>query len=235
MRRFVPLFLGLFLLTAPAQAQLCDPDNAGGSLESAYNLGLLNTSFYLSNCLDPNNDRDDFFRFNLTGPGVVNAMANAARSGVTVELLNSVGVRLTSSQGTAGQPVVVGHLLAAGTYYLRLTGVSARTEYTMTVNPDIQTQVIPLKAGTSIAWSNIVSIINGPRSVRFQVVQPANAGSYFVVNGVTRPVDAVPWTLAGRDYAMLRYVAGTAGSVETVYFQIEGFLWQAARITSVPP
>jgi hypothetical protein len=236
--RHLSFALGFVLLfNSFAHAQPCGPDAVGNSIDHARDLSELKSTTYLNDCLDPISDRDDFFRFRFTVSGVVNILVFMPNSVLTVELLDVNGLRIVAASG--GPRVGIGQILPPGTYHIRLTGASAQGRYSLELDPSIQIIERQLKAGQSLAWTSIVTVLDGLSHVNFQVVEPANAGSRWIVDGVLRPVDSSAWTLPGTQYNQMRYAAGSAGSVETVFFQLVNtsgpMKWQGVRITSVTP
>jgi ELWxxDGT repeat protein len=88
-------------------------------------------------------DTNDYYKFDFTSSALVNLTLIPTNGNADVQLLNSSGGTIVSSNQTATTPDSINRSLIAGTYYIRVFPVSgAATNYSLSVsatgiNPDI--------------------------------------------------------------------------------------------------
>lgn len=245
MRRILILALAVLgsWISVPARGQpstTCESSKLGRTLDTAEDLKVLDTTVYrFHQCVDASANPDHYYRFVLPAPTGLNVIVAGTGSPFVIELLDGNGVRLGRARGRNKSSADIGKLLAAGTYYVRVTGSSGVTPYTAEFHPSLQVVDEALAAGTSVGWQNIAPVYVPLVRVDFQIVKPANAGSYWVVDGNVRKVDANPWSVTDHQYKYLRYVAGAVGSVEVVFYRfvfVDGGEkeWRAIRFRSTP-
>jgi hypothetical protein len=238
----LPFAAVLCCFAALSAAQMpCEADK-NNSLDTAADLKVLESPSYVMNqCVSAAGDREDYFRFTLAKPTEFNLIAGggANASPFAVELMDRNGVRIARTEGGTGRSASIGMALPAGTYHVRFIAVQGTTHYTMGLYPFIETTQRNLKTGSSLAWSSMVIPQKPLARVDFQIAQPAAAGSHWVIDAAVKPIDSKPFVVNHEQYRTMRYVAGKAGSVETVRFRLV-FVetgeekWRAVRITSIP-
>jgi hypothetical protein len=114
----------LAIITKAANGVSYMTDDAGNTTAAAAPLGLANNSINQSGLITSPTD-SDLFRFEASG-GTLSATANPATVSpnldIKLELLNSAGVVMATGNPVDALPASLSSNLAAGTYFLRVTG-----------------------------------------------------------------------------------------------------------------
>jgi RHS repeat-associated protein len=108
------------------------PDNAGNSLSTARDIGLLNGTQSFSDRVDAI-DNNDFYRFELLKNSTFNLMIDGLTADANVELIGKDGTVITNSIASGTTAESIGQTLNAGVYYLRVYPQSGQTNYNLTV------------------------------------------------------------------------------------------------------
>lgn len=104
------------ILFAAAATQ---PDGAGNTLDSARNIGTLNSSRFFRDFVG-SSDTNDYYRFNVTQNSSFRLVLNGLTADADVELLNSSGGLVQSSTEGGSDSELIEQQLNAGTYYVRV-------------------------------------------------------------------------------------------------------------------
>jgi Bacterial pre-peptidase C-terminal domain len=108
-------------------------DFAGNTLAGARNLGVLNGSRSISDVVT-SLDTNDYYRFQLNGTSNFNLSLSALTADADVQILNSAGTVITSSQLSGTSAESISRSLAAGTYFVRVFPFNgANTSYNLSL------------------------------------------------------------------------------------------------------
>ncbi|MEH2196405.1 MAG: pre-peptidase C-terminal domain-containing protein [Nostoc sp.] len=110
-----------------------DPvDNAGNTTGAARNINTLTTTPATYSDFVNSSDNFDYYRFDLTSAAVVDFTLTPATANADLQLLNSSGNGILSSNQTGIAQDSIKRSLIAGTYYILVTpGTGAATNYTL--------------------------------------------------------------------------------------------------------
>ncbi|MEH2326763.1 MAG: ELWxxDGT repeat protein [Nostoc sp.] len=111
-----------------------DPvDNAGNTLATARNINPLTTNSY-SDFVN-SSDNKDYYRFDLTSAALINFTLTPATGNADLELIDSNGNSIQSSNETGTAIDTIRRSLNAGTYYALVTpGTGVATNYTLSTS-----------------------------------------------------------------------------------------------------
>jgi Bacterial pre-peptidase C-terminal domain len=102
-------------------------------LAGARNLGVLNGSRSISDVVT-SLDTNDYYRFQLNGTSNFNLSLSALTADADVQILNSAGTVITSSQLSGTSAESISRSLGAGTYFVRVFPFSgANTSYNLSL------------------------------------------------------------------------------------------------------
>jgi hypothetical protein len=119
-------------------------NDPGNTFNSAFNLGVLNSSHRVANNFVGNTDSNDYYRFTLNNRSNFNLVLNGMSSDADVELFNSDGNLLQHSINGGTTPDIINQTLEAGVYYIRVfPWGGANTNYNLNVSA---TAVLPTRA-----------------------------------------------------------------------------------------
>jgi len=107
-------------------------DNAGNSLDTARDLGILNGTQNLSDYVSPT-DRDDYYRFEVLKNSTLNLTLNGLVADANVELLDNSGTAIATSLNPGTTAETLNRSLNSGVYYLRVYGQSGQTKYNLSL------------------------------------------------------------------------------------------------------
>jgi hypothetical protein len=108
------------------------------SIAQAYNLGTLSSTQSINDSVGTS-DVNDYIKFTTTAAGTVNLTLSGLTSNADLQLLNSAGSTIWTSNNTGTAVDHIDQLLAAGTYYARVNGVSGTTNYNLAFSYAAQT------------------------------------------------------------------------------------------------
>jgi len=110
-----------------------DPvDNAGNTTGAARNINTLTTTAATYSDFVNSSDNFDYYRFDLTSAALVDFTLTPATANADLQLLNSSGNGILSSNQTGIAQDFIKRSLIAGTYYILVTpGTGATTNYTL--------------------------------------------------------------------------------------------------------
>lgn len=162
------------------------------SLATASNLGTITTARTVGNLILA--DVGDNFKFTLTTAGTTGKASiafNNAQGNLDLQLFNSAGTRVGSSNGTGDTETISFDSLPVGTYTVRVTG-SANPNYTLNITPPVPPPPPPPPPGS---FTIQVRLTGGTPSQRAVFQQAADRWAQVIVadlpdttfNGV--PVD----------------------------------------------
>ena len=125
-------------------------DLAGNALSTARNLGSLSATQTLGDFVGTS-DANDYYQFNLSASGSLNAVLNGLSADANLQLFNSSGTLIGSSAqvSNVAESINVSGL-AAGTYYVRVYQFSGDTNYTLNLSTSLQTETSLVSPNTSI-------------------------------------------------------------------------------------
>lgn len=109
------------------------PDNAGNTLATALDIGILSSLQTFSDFVgtaDPN----DYYQFTLDTTAVFDLDLTGLSSDADIHLLNSSGAIITSSIAAGINPESITRTLTSGTYYIRVFPYNGDTDYTLQVS-----------------------------------------------------------------------------------------------------
>ncbi|MGI0487110.1 S8 family serine peptidase [Pantanalinema rosaneae CENA516] len=108
------------------------PDNAGNTLATARDLGILNTLQTFDDFVGAA-DTNDYYRFTLDRTALFDLDLTGLSSDADVQLLSSSGAIIASSIAAGINPESITRTLTAGTYYIRVFPYNGDTNYTLQV------------------------------------------------------------------------------------------------------
>jgi hypothetical protein len=195
----------LTLSAAPLQSVV--PDNAGNSLAAARNLGVLSGERSYSDFVG-NSDRDDFYRFDLTGRTVFDLSLTGLSADADVQLLDSAGRAIASSTRGGNQSEAISRTLDAGTYFVRVYQYSGDTNYALTLRA--RADGPPDGAGNTLAQARNIGTLTGTVAFNDFVGQADTADYYrfridtrsnfqLRLDNMTADADVVLLDAAGRE------------------------------------
>jgi hypothetical protein len=107
--------------------------NLSLSLATVHSVGALSGTQTFQGSVGPSNP-NDFYSFTLASQKTFNLLMNGLSADADVQLLNSAGAVIDSSQNSGTTPESINTVLAAGTYYVRvLPYLSASTSYSLSL------------------------------------------------------------------------------------------------------
>lgn len=108
----------------------------GNTRSTAHDLGTLNWGSRNWSDSISRTDTNDFFRFNFVGATHLNLSLNTLSADADLQLLNSSGTTIATSNrsGTSNESIV--HMLSAGTYFIRVYSFNGanNTTYNLSIN-----------------------------------------------------------------------------------------------------
>lgn len=107
--------------------------DAGNTLSSALDIGVLNSSQTFNDFVG-SSDNNDYYRFTLSTAANFNLSLTGLSSDADVQLLNSSGGVLASSEAGSTISEAIRQVLAAGSYYIRVFPYTGSTNYTLTLS-----------------------------------------------------------------------------------------------------
>lgn len=171
-----------WLVTGPAAALPDDAYEDNDSFAQASNLGTLTAPTTVSGLALA--DSADWFRFTTTAAGTSASSVAIAfqqtQGNLALQLYNSNGQLVSSANGTGNSETISLNTLAAGTWYVRVTGTSGATNpnYSLTVTPPVATTPPPSTGGF-----DIVVRVNGLSSSQQQIFERAAARWEQIITG----------------------------------------------------
>ena len=130
-----------YTLTASATPNNAPADNAGNTLATARNIGILNSLQTFSDYVG-SADANDFYRFTLNGTNSVSLNLSGLSADADFQLIQDVNgngaidsgeiLAYPWQNGTLPESLAIG--LAAGNYYIRVFPYSGSTTYTLTAS-----------------------------------------------------------------------------------------------------
>lgn len=151
------------------------PDFAGNSLGAARNLGVLSGERSFFDAVG-NYDRDDYYRFELTGRSTFELALDGLRADADVQLLDSSGRTITSSTRGGSQAEDIRRTLDAGTYFVRVYRYSGDTDYRLTLR--VAADGPPDNAGNSREQARNLGSLSGSVTLNDFVGQADRADFY---------------------------------------------------------
>ncbi len=151
------------------------PDYAGNSLAEARNLGVLSGERSYFDAVG-NNDRDDYYRFELSGRSTFELALDGLRADADVQLLDSSGRTITSSTRGGSQSEDIRRTLDAGTYFIRVYRYSGDTDYRLTLR--VAADGPPDNAGNSREQARNLGTLSGSVTLNDFVGQSDGADFY---------------------------------------------------------
>ncbi|MBD2523587.1 pre-peptidase C-terminal domain-containing protein [Nostoc sp. FACHB-133] len=176
-----------------------DPvDNAGNTIGAARNINTLNTTPATYSDFVNSADNLDYYRFDLASDALVNFTLTPATANADLQLLNSSGNGITSSNQSGTAQDSIRRSLIAGTYYILVTpGTGAVTNYTLSAAATpIATDQAPNTQGTAKnigtlssnqTFNDFVGTIDSNDWYRFSLVN--NGALNLTLNGLTDNAD----------------------------------------------
>ncbi len=152
-------------------------DNAGPTTATAKVIGSLSSTAQTFNDFVGPVDPADYYTFTLAAPVQLNTTLSGLSAGVTLSVLNIAGVAIASDGANATNPGSLNENLAAGTYYLEVSGASNATNYALSVSDT----PINDAAGTALSSAEAVGSL-GPV---VYTAAPVSANKPDGVNGLT--------------------------------------------------
>jgi pimeloyl-ACP methyl ester carboxylesterase len=139
------------------------PDNAGNTLSSARNLGILNSARNFSDWVG-SLDTDDYYRFNVSSASNFSLSLTGLSADADVKLLNGFGDEIGSSTKDGSLSESITQFLSAGTYYVRVYPYSsANTNYTLSLNAT----AIPDNAGNTLSSARNLGTLSANNQGRY--------------------------------------------------------------------
>ncbi len=136
MARFSPFSISSNTASSPRVQATTSTTDPGNTRSTAHDLGTL--TWGVRNWSDSisRTDTNDFFRFNLVSAGNLNLSLNNLSADADLQLLDSSGTTIATSNrsGTSNEPIV--RMLSAGTYFIRVYSFNGAnsTPYTLSIN-----------------------------------------------------------------------------------------------------
>jgi hypothetical protein len=128
----------LFALEALEPRLLLTITEPNNSIAQAYNLGTLSSTQSISDSVGPS-DLNDYIKFTTPAAGTVNLTLTGLTANADLQLLDSAGTPLVATTSAGASNEHIGRLLAGGTYYARVSGVSTATNYNLAFGYAAQT------------------------------------------------------------------------------------------------
>ena len=173
-------------------------DGVGNTLTTALNLGILNSSGSFSDAVG-SSDSNDYYQFNLTSQGTVTLGLSELTADANLQLFNSGGTLLQTSNLSGSSSESLSRTLDAGTYYIRVYQGSGDTSYRLTATNG---------AGTLPTVSVTVTDSSAAETVTGQL---ANPGQFTLTrSGNTATTLTVNYTIGGTASSGIDY--GDLGS-----------------------
>jgi hypothetical protein len=150
-------------------------DYAGNSTAAARNLGTLLGRQSVSDFVG-GSDTQDFYRINLAAPGSLNVVLNGLGD---VQVLNSAGTVIASSDDNAFPESVNLTSLAAGTYFVRVNQTILDTNYNLTLTADYagNSTAAARNLGTLLGRQSVSDFVGGSDTQDFYRINLAAPGS----------------------------------------------------------
>ena len=164
-------------------------DNAGNSLSTSRNIGLLNGSQTFIDRIDAI-DSNDFYRFELLKNSTFSLALEGLSADVNVELIGTDGVVITSATADSVTAETIGQTLAAGVYYLRVYPQGEDTDYVLSVQgTPLPTpfQIIQVSPNTGSNAGQVTLTIEGNQFT------PAAEVTLIASDNTPRPATNVIW------------------------------------------
>ncbi|MFN6464741.1 MAG: ELWxxDGT repeat protein [Nostoc sp. DedVER02] len=138
-----------------------DPvDNAGNTLATARNINPLTTNSY-SDFVN-SSDNKDYYRFDLTSAALVNFSLTPATGNADLQLVDSNGNNIQSSNQAGTAIDSIRRSLNAGTYYALVTpGTGVATNYTLTTSAQA---IAADQAPNSLPTAKNIGTLNGSQN-----------------------------------------------------------------------
>jgi hypothetical protein len=130
-----PFFYALEALEPRLLLAITEPNNW---IAQAYDLGTLSSTQSISDSVGPA-DLNDYIKFTTPSAGTVNLTLTGLTANADLQLLDSAGTPLVATTSAGASNEHIGRLLAGGTYYARVTGVSTATNYNLAFSYAAQT------------------------------------------------------------------------------------------------
>jgi trimeric autotransporter adhesin len=162
------------------------PDNAGNTLATARNVGVLSGLRTFQDNVGTN-DSNDYYRFTVGVNSNFRLALSSLTSDADVQLLDSTGTLITSSTLAGSNPEAINRFLAVGTYYVRVIPYSGSTNY----NLSLTATALPADSvGNTLLTAKNLGVLTGTRSLQEFV-------------GTTDPNDYYRFTLNSSSYLTL--------------------------------
>jgi ELWxxDGT repeat protein len=138
-----------------------DPvDNAGNTLATARNINPLTTNSY-SDFVN-SSDNKDYYRFDLTSAALIDFSLTPATGNADLQLVNSSGNNIQSSNQSGTAIDSIRRSLNAGTYYALVTpGTGVATNYTLTTSAQA---IAADQAPNSLSTAKDIGTLNGSQT-----------------------------------------------------------------------
>ena len=140
-------------------------DNAGNILATARAVGTLTATRSFSDWVG-STDTNDYYSFSVGTPSNWSLSLTGLSANADVQLLNSSGSVITTSQNGGTTSESIARQLSAGTYYLRVYQSSGNTNYSLSLNATATPFDI---AGNTIATASSVGALTATRSFSYWV------------------------------------------------------------------
>ncbi|PPJ64318.1 pre-peptidase C-terminal domain-containing protein [Cuspidothrix issatschenkoi] len=135
-------------------------DNAGNILATARAVGTLTATRSFSDWVG-STDTNDYYSFSVGTPSNWSLSLTGLSANADVQLLNSSGSVITTSQNGGTTSESIARQLSAGTYYLRVYQSSGNTNYSLSLNA---TATPVDNAGNTLATARAVGALTATRS-----------------------------------------------------------------------
>ena len=208
--------LGLSSLFAPV-------DKAGNTLTKARNIGTLSGSQSFSDWVG-STDTNDYYRFALSQASNFALALTGLSADADVQLLNTSGAQLASSEADGSTAEAISSTLAAGTYYVRVYPFSGSTTYNLSLaaSPTTPTD----NAGNTLAAARNIGTLSSSQSFsdwvgstdtndyyRFDLSQASNFA--LTLNGLSDNADVQLLNTSGAQLTISQAAGSTAEAISS--------------------
>ena len=168
------------------------PDSAGPSTATARALGALSTTpISVSDYAGPLDTDDDYYQFTVTSTSAVNLNLGGLFNNATLYLLDASGNQVTYDSGTAIRNGAVQRVLAAGTYFARVSSSNAN-DFTLSLSATPLANQASTSRASAAALATTPVAANGPIQAYVAANMPASSYSATASGAVVAALQGLP-------------------------------------------
>jgi ELWxxDGT repeat protein len=155
-------------------------DNAGDTFATAQAITVEATPTAFTDFVGVS-DPNDFYRFTVGAPSLLNVSLNQLTAGATVTLFDANQNPLLTSSGSGAAPATLQGTFNSGTYFLRIAPeAGAKTTYNLTVEADL----VPDQAGQDFASATGLNVGTVPVTVT-DSISGSDPADFYQFNATT--------------------------------------------------